>query len=171
MALRANARVDALNSSGANSAYLTFPPTEAHGFRCIFGRKWFTRIWCLQECSLAPRQVCFIGRMTTSFQKLMMSHQPSYEKWLSDPKSTKYFANDSLAFVSTVLVATKSQVFTELSQDKQLSNSIFSLGGQLQTTDKRDRLYAIQVSSEMHMRQKLFVQIITKRNPKWPLIW
>jgi hypothetical protein len=66
----------------------------------------------------------------------MMSHQAFYEKWLSDPKSTKYFANDSLAFVSTVLVATKSEVFTELSQDKHLSNIIISLGGQLQTTDK-----------------------------------
>jgi hypothetical protein len=40
-------------------------------------------------------------------------------------------------------VATKSDVFTALSQDKQLSNIMFSLGGQSQTTDKRGRLYAI----------------------------
>lgn len=51
----------------------------------------------------------------------------------------EYFSHDSLAFVSTVLVATKAEKFTQMSQEQQLSDIFLSIGGQLQTTDKRDR--------------------------------
>ena len=85
MALRANARVEDSTDYWGNTdhTYPTFSPIEAHGLRCIFKRKWFTRMWCLQECALVPKQVCFIGRMTTSFQKLIVTEQARRKgKWL-----------------------------------------------------------------------------------------
>jgi len=42
MALRANARVEDSTDYWGNTdhTYPTFSPIEAHGFRCIFKRKW-----------------------------------------------------------------------------------------------------------------------------------
>lgn len=113
--------------------------SDFQGFVDFFSRVWFSRIWVLQECTLAPRCTCKCGRWELDWSHVTraaacLGRTYGYLRLSNDPK----IANN--AAVIPVMVGLNPESFR---QGSERLASLYTLCHSMKSTDPRDMFYAV----------------------------
>jgi hypothetical protein len=117
--------------------------TDGLAFLRILDIPWFSRLWIVQEASLAPSSVCHYSELELPLISILRSARWLYYKWYKLPRASEP-AHQCLGTTASMfdLVDRKYGVLRTTAHLMSMANLLRNLRT-LQTFDRRDKVYAL----------------------------
>jgi hypothetical protein len=112
-------------------------------FLRILDNPWFSRLWIVQEVSLAPTSMCHCGDFEVSFTNILRSAMWLNHKWSQMPKISTSTAEHLSHAVSIIDAADKTYGRFHIRGLSSVMLNLLSKFGYMRTFDRRDRVFAI----------------------------
>ena len=108
----------------------------------LFENPWFSRLWVVQEASLAPYSICHFGELDVPLVNVLRSAKWLYYKWFHLPKPLD-FQSEGLINAESMFNAVDKKYGLFHTTDDPVMNNCFWQFGNLGTSNRRDCLFAI----------------------------
>jgi hypothetical protein len=126
----------------------------------LFESPWFSRLWVVQEASLAPYSICHFGEMDVPLIDVLRLAKWLYYKWFHLPKPTDS-QSDGLINAESMFNAVDQKYGLFYTTDGPIMNNCFWQFGRLGTSNRRDCVFAILGLWQMFTKATVLPDILT----------
>jgi hypothetical protein len=124
-------------------------------FLRILDIPWFSRLWIVQEVSLAPTSMCHCGDFEVSFMDILRSAMWLKHKWYRMPETPPSTADHLLYATSIFDAADKTYGRFHIRGVSSIMLNLLSRFGHMRTFDRRDRVFALLGLWQMFTETKI----------------
>lgn len=128
-------------------------------FLLILDIPWFSRLWIVQEVSLAPTSICYCGDLEVSFTDILRSAMWLH-KWYQMPEPSP-LTYDRLYYAMSIFdTADKTYGRLRIRGLRSVMLNLMVRFGDMRTFDRRDRVFAILGIWQMFTETKMLPSVL-----------